>query len=331
MCFVTSNDPVWPNEDGRQSPAGAGRAPPPRQASLCAPARATHAPRTPHAHVTWPGAWGHAHSSLCPPARVTWPVLGAAPAAEPLAGSPLRGAQAATAEQVADGARGGQLGVAGAEDHAEVLGNDGRLRAALHLQGGVQGLRRKDAPERPDRRSPPNLSEARATTLTAAQAFPGWHGPTLRPGGGGGVRAGPRGPRTQAWPLQPQQPRHIARVTAGSACEDTAMWLSPEPRELLTKLAGAGDLFGQSVAGFLSPANRCGTRWSPCLPRSNCTSRWAPSPSLLTPNLPRPLCLARNTHAPSLLLCSQGAHSPGPWGPRRLLLSCCLGHGCNIW
>lgn len=56
-----------------------------------------------------------------------------------------------------------------------------------------------------------------------------------------------------------------------------------------------------------------------------------PSPPLPTPNLPRPLCLARKAHGPSLLPCSQGAHSPRPWGPGRLLLSCCLGPRCNVW
>lgn len=66
MCFVTSNDPVWPNEDGRRSPAGAGRAPPPCQANLCAPTRATHAPRTRYARCT------HASHGL---------VLGATPTA----------------------------------------------------------------------------------------------------------------------------------------------------------------------------------------------------------------------------------------------------------
>ena len=54
---------------------------------------------------------------------------------ELLAGSPLRGPQAPTAEQVADGARGGQLGVTRVEDHTEVLGDHGRLRAVLHLRG----------------------------------------------------------------------------------------------------------------------------------------------------------------------------------------------------
>lgn len=156
---------------------------------------------------------------------------------------------------------------------------------------------------------------------------PGPHGPSslaTKPGSLQGALV-----RTRPCGLAPTGPR------SGSGCAVLNSWLSPEPRELLTKLAGAGDLFGQSAARFLSPANHRPARWSH-RPRvtpgvTSLGGRWAPSPSLLTPNLPRPLCLARNTHAPSLLLCSQGTHSPRPRGWERVLFSCCLEHGCNVW
>lgn len=56
---------------------------------------------------------------------------------------PLRSPQAAAAEEVADGAGGRELGVAGVENHAEIFGDDGGLGAVLHLQqGGERGEQR---------------------------------------------------------------------------------------------------------------------------------------------------------------------------------------------
>lgn len=46
---------------------------------------------------------------------------------------PLRGSEAAGAEEVSDGAGGRQLGVAGIKHHAEIFGDHRWLGAVLHL------------------------------------------------------------------------------------------------------------------------------------------------------------------------------------------------------
>lgn len=48
---------------------------------------------------------------------------------------PVRGFGVTTAEQVPQGAWGRDLSISGVEDHADVLGNDGRLDAVIKLQG----------------------------------------------------------------------------------------------------------------------------------------------------------------------------------------------------
>lgn len=47
--------------------------------------------------------------------------------------APLRGPEAAGAEEVSDGARGGKLGVTGVKHHAEIFGDHCGLSAVLHL------------------------------------------------------------------------------------------------------------------------------------------------------------------------------------------------------
>jgi len=48
---------------------------------------------------------------------------------------PVRGFGVTTAEQVPQGAWRRDLSISGVEDHADVLGNDGRLDAVIKLQG----------------------------------------------------------------------------------------------------------------------------------------------------------------------------------------------------
>lgn len=113
-------------------------------------------PRHPHYRLASPS-----HSSCSPPppplqARLSQ-LLPVQPPTTSTEGSPLRGPQAPTAKQVADGARSRQLGIPRVEDHAEVLGDDRWLGAVLHLPWGTgQGLRHRSIPTGHRHQTPSN-------------------------------------------------------------------------------------------------------------------------------------------------------------------------------